>query len=402
MKDYICSINVCDNYIDLSIVKQMKFEDGEIGRYSVHRNDLLVCEGGDAGRSALWNKDYDMCYQNAIHRIRFFSLIEPNFYLLVFKAYKSSGIFKSISKGETIQHLTSTALRQLVYPLPPLSEQKRIVSKIEKLFPLVDKYGEAYSQLNELEKKFPSDLKKSILQYAMEGKLVPQIESEGTAKELYKQIQKEKQQLIKKGEIKKGKPLNPVSKDEIPFDIPQSWMWVRLESLSANIDNAFADGPFGSNLKSIHYTDKKEVRIVQLSNIGEDGWKDKNVKYTTYEHLKTIERSEIKSGDIAIAKMMPAGRAIIIPNTDDKYVLSSDAVKFVCHPILFKPFLLYAINSGVFRKQIVSEVQGITRVRTSISKLKSYILPLPPLSEQKRIVTKIEELFAIIDKRTFE
>lgn len=244
----------------------------------------------------------------------------------------------------------------------------------------------------------PLELKNSILQLAIQGKLVEHRAEEGTAEELFAQIQQEKQRLIAEKKIKKEKPLPEITEEEKPFDIPESWKWCRLNDLSDACEVPFADGPFGSNLKSEHYTNKREVRIIQLSNIGEVGWKDSNKKYTTFEHLKTIQRSETSAGDIVIAKMMPAGRAIIVPNIEEKFVLSSDAVKFVPSNFLEKMYLYYAINSSVFRNQVYSEVQGITRVRTSLQKVKKYILPLPPLAEQKRIVAKIEELLPCIDR----
>lgn len=242
------------------------------------------------------------------------------------------------------------------------------------------------------------DLKNSILQLAIQGKLVEQRKEEGTAKELIEQIKAEKEKLIKEGTIKKTKPLPEITEDEKPFDIPESWEWVRISDLADSCDVPFADGPFGSNLKREHYILEPEVRIIQLSNIGEDGWRNENVKYTSLRHAETIKRSKVNVGEIVIAKMMPAGRAIEVPNVDSNYVLSSDAVKFVPHPFLNKRYLLNAINSGMFRSQIYAEVQGITRVRTSLTKLKTYLIPLPPLAEQKRIVEKIEELLPYVEK----
>lgn len=238
-------------------------------------------------------------------------------------------------------------------------------------------------------------LKNAILQEAIEGRLVPQDPNDEPASILLERIRAEKERLVKEGKLKK-KDLEekPISEDEIPFEIPESWEWVRMSQIS--LDSA--DGPFGSNLKRDHYTTNKEVRIIQLSNIGEEGWRDENVKYTTFEHLKNISRSEAFANDIIIAKMMPAGRAIICPSNDQKYVLSSDAVRFDFSDYLFRKYLYYAINSNVFKDQVYGEVQGITRVRTSLSKLRTYLLPLPPLAEQKRIVEKIEQLLKEIDK----
>jgi hypothetical protein len=142
---------------------------------------------------------------------------------------------------------------------------------------------------------------------------------------------------------------------------------------------------------------KKEVRIIQLSNIGERGWRNDNVKYTTFDHAKSIQRSIVKPGDIVIAKMMPAGRAIICPSEDPQYILSSDCVRLEHSAFIDKEYLLDAINSEMFRKQVYSNVQGVTRVRTSLSKLRTYLIPLPPIKEQQRIANKIKDYYSLLD-----
>ena len=184
--------------------------------------------------------------------------------------------------------------------------------------------------------------------------------------------------------------------DEVPFEIPDSWEWVRLSSLGANINDAFADGPFGSNLKKEHYTERKEVRLIQLSNIGEEGWRNENTKYTTYSHAETLSRSMVKPGAIVIAKMMPAGRAIIVPDYEKDYILSSDAVKFVPNNYLNVDYLVMAINSPAFRNQVVSEAHGVTRIRTSLGKLQTYLLPVPPVNEQRRIVDQYKMIQPLV------
>lgn len=203
---------------------------------------------------------------------------------------------------------------------------------------------------------------------------------------------KEKKKESLSLEEKLERALVPV--DEQPYEVPENWCWVKFDSLSVDM----ADGPFGSNLKTEHYTDDKEVRIIQLSNIGEEGWREDNTKYTTFEHVKTISRSVVKPGNIVIAKMMPAGRAIICPDMEKMYVLSSDAVKMVPHKQLNVKYLVYCINSTMFRNQVQENTQGITRARTSIKKLKEYAFPLPPLEEQQRIVEQIESLLVKLDE----
>ena len=138
------------------------------------------------------------------------------------------GDTKNAIKGIT---LNSTSICNLLIPLPPLSEQKRIVAKIEELLPLVERYGEACTKLEEFNRKFPDDMKKSILQKAIQGKLVEQRPEEGTGEKLYQQIQAEKQKLIKEGKLKKEKPLPEITEGEIPFEIPENWKWVHLSDL---------------------------------------------------------------------------------------------------------------------------------------------------------------------------
>ena len=193
-------------------------------------------------------------------------------------------------------------------------------------------------------------------------------------------------------EEKLAQALVPV--EEQPYKIPENWCWVKFEALSEDM----ADGPFGSNLKTEHYTTNREVRIIQLSNVSENGWRDENKKYTTFEHAQTISRSIVKPGNIIITKMMPAGQAMICPNDEKEYILSSDNVKMVPHKTLNTKYLVYGINSYVFNNQVRENTQGITRARTSIKKLKSYSFPLAPLGEQQRIVDRIESIYAKLDE----
>ncbi len=222
-------------------------------------------------------------------------------------------------------------------------------------------------------------LRQKILDLAIRGKLVPQDPNDEPAIELFKRI---------------NPKFEPCINELDDIQLPDSWCWTTLESVSTDS----ADGPFGSNLKKEHYTSNKEVRIIQLSNIGEEGWREENTKYTTFEHLKDISRSEVLPNDIVIAKMMPAGRAILCPNNEQKYVLSSDAVKFHIVDNVDCRYIRYAINSDMFRKQVYENVQGVTRVRTSLQKLRKYCLPIPPYQEQLCISNEIKRWFTLIDE----
>ena len=256
-------------------------------------------------------------------------------------------------------------------------------------------------------------LRQKVLDLAIHGKLVPQNPNDESATVLLEKNRAEKAEKIKKGELKADKKDSFIFvgsdkrhyeqfadgtvkdiEDEIPFEVPEGWAWCRLKQLSLDM----ADGPFGSNLKAEHYTKNKEARIIQLSNIGEYGWREENTKYTTLEHAKNnISRSIVEPGNVVIAKMMPAGRAIICPNNEKMYVLSSDAVKLVPTSLINSNYLLNSINSPFFRASVTDNVQGTTRLRTSISKLRECFFPLPPLKEQILIVNAIEDAISHID-----
>ncbi len=181
----------------------------------------------------------------------------------------------------------------------------------------------------------------------------------------------------------------------IQFEIvPSGWSIEPIGELSIEM----ADGPFGSNLKKVHYTEKNEVRIIQLSNIGANGWNDENKKYTTFEHARTISRSIVLPNNVVIAKMMPAGQSIICPNKEKGYILSSDAVRITFDENKVLPiFFVYSTKTRFFKRQMSDEIQGSTRARTSITKLKLNRIVLPPVPEQTAIATTLSDIDTLIE-----
>ena len=160
---------------------------------------MLICEGGEVGRSAIWDSEEPMYYQNALHRVRFYCDNNPFYFIKVFEVYKALKILDEYSKGVTIKHLVQTALNFLYLPLPPLAEQARIVAEIEKYEPLIAEYDKLEQQATKLDDEIYDNLKKSILQYAIQGKLVPQDPNDEPASVLLERIRAEKKaQLGKK------------------------------------------------------------------------------------------------------------------------------------------------------------------------------------------------------------
>jgi len=244
------------------------------------------------------------------------------------------------AQGGAQPNISQEKIKKVLFPCIPLAEQRSIVTRLDAAFSHIDALkANAEKQLNEARKLFQAELTECM------------IPKEG---------------------------------------------WE--EKMLGEITVSMADGPFGSNLKKEHYTTNKEVRIIQLSNIGEEGWREENTKYTTFEHLKTIQRSEVKPGDVVIAKMMPAGRAILCPDNEPNYVLSSDAVRATLKEGLDKRFVCLAINSSYFRKQVYANVSGSGRVRTSLTKLRNCKLYIPSLPDQQLIVFHLDSLSSNIRK----
>ena len=170
--------------------------------------------------------------------------------------------------GAVVKNLNSDKVANSVFPLPPLAEQKRIVAKIEELLPYIDRYEQAWSKLEQFNSRFPGDMKKSLLQYAIQGKLVEQRPEEGTAEELFAQIQQEKQRLIAEKKIKKEKPLPEITEDEKPFDIPESWKWVRLGDITSKLTDGSHNPPpnTGSGYPVISAKNVKDG-LITFSNV---------------------------------------------------------------------------------------------------------------------------------------
>ena len=210
-----------------------------------------------------------------------------------------------------------------ILPVPPLAEQKRIVAKIEELLPYIEKYDKAYSNLTVFNKKFPEDMQKSILQYAMQGKLVEQRAEEGTGEELYCQIQAEKEKLIKDGKIKKEKRLPEILENEIPFEIPKSWKWVKLNSIVTIITDGDHQPPPQVDTG---------IPFLVISNISQGNLSFINTRNVSQEYYDNLQEArKPQSGDILFTVTGSYGIVILV-KTDKKFCVQRHIaiIKTIC------------------------------------------------------------------------
>ena len=295
------------------------------------------------------------------------------------------GETKNAIKGKT---LNSASINNLLFPLPPLAEQKRIVEKLEKLMPLVERYDEIWQRLEDLDKRFPETLKKSLLQEAIKGRLVEQKAEEGAGEELYKLIQKEKKKLIKIGTLKKQKALPEIKEDEIPFEIPKTWKWVRLGEISdySNIKRKIKPNEMDPNIWTL-----------DLEDIEKDTGFIINRKLAFDKKIKG-ERVVFDKGQILFSKLRPYLKKIIV--APDSGICSSELVPFSCFGKINSEFLVYLLKSPFIDRTINLATYGVKMPRVGTETMVNLLLPLPPLAEQKRIVEKLEELMPLCEQLT--
>ena len=381
----------------------MYFTEEELGKCTATKGDLLVCEGGDIGRSAIWNYGYDIRIQNHIHKLRPYIPLCTRFFYYVMYLYK--GISYIGGKGIGIQGLSSGALHNILIPTPSINEQERIVSQIEAIMPIAAKYEKSQEELNQLNDSIHNRFRKSILQEAIQGKLVPQIPEEGTAQELLEQIRQEKQKLVKEGKLKKSaltdsiiykgddnKYFEKIGKqeiditDEIPFEIPTSWSWTRIHNILQVNPKNMAD-------------DQTKSAFIPMEKI--------QASYGSIYTFDVVKWGEIKKsfthfadGDIAFAKITPCfqnRKSVIFSGLPNGIGAGTTELK-VLRPIgeiIYRWYLLYFLKTPYFIDEAIFKGTA-NQQRIITGYLENMLFPLPPLQEQDRIVTAINAVASIM------
>ena len=395
---YITTSNLYWNRFELDSLREMYFSESEIEKCTATKGDLLVCEGGDIGRAAIWEYDTNIRIQNHIHRLRSYSEICTEYYYYVFFLYKHAGWIGG--KGISIQGLSANALHALLFPLPPLTEQYRIADKIKEFEPFLDKYAQAEKRLNNLNNQFPDLLKKSILQEAVQGKLVPQDPADEPASVLLKRIRSEKEQLIKAGKIKRDKHESVIFRrdnshyekldgidrcidDEIPFEIPDSWVWERWGNISQSIQ-------YGYNAPA---KDCGRIKMVRISDI-----QDNSVLWETVPYCD-IKENEISTyllqpNDILFARTGgTVGKSYLVQEVPEEAIYAGYLIRTRYSQWVYPQYLKFFMESELYWSQLRNGTIATAQPNCNGRTLGKMLLPIPPLSEQYRIVEKVNVLF---------
>lgn len=370
---YITTSNVYWGEFDLSNVKEMFFTNNELEKCTVTKGDLLVCEGGDVGRSAIWNYEYPICIQNHLHRLRSWLPVctEYFFYSLMYNKFKN--LIKG--KGIGLMSLSSNDLHNIPINLPPVNEQKRIVAEINRWFDLFKSIENNTDNLNTLIKT----TKSKVLDLAIHGKLVPQDPTDEPATELLKRINPNAEITSDNGHYQKNKQ----------FEIPSTWVLCKLGAV-----NEIARGGSPRPIKDYLTYDANGINWIKIGDTTKDGKYINSVK----EKIRPegVKKSRlVHKGDFLLTNSMSYGRPYIL-NVDgcihDGWLVISPIGKAYT-----SDFLYYLLSSSFAYEQFTNVASGGVVTNLNSDKVADTIFPLPPYTEQERIVAKIEEIFAQLD-----
>ena len=380
--------DMSNGFLSLENTKYISEEEHKelYARCNPEKGDLILSKVGTTGVPAIVDTTEPFSLFVSVALLKFDCKcidVEFLYYMLMSPLVQAQATENTRGVGNKNWVLDAIASTMVV--LPPLVEQKRIVAKIEELLPLVDRYAASYEKLEQFNAKFPEDMKKSILQYAIQGKLVDQRSEEGTGEELYRQIQEEKKRLIKEGTIKKEKPLAEIAEDEIPFDIPESWKWVRLSTIgitqTGNTPSKSQPEYIGIDIPFITPGDILNGQICYsnqaLSLLG-----------------KEVARVCCAGSIMQVCIGGSIGKAAITY----REVAFNQQINVVSPIACLSEYLFAVMQSAYFTTSMKERAGGTATPIINRGLWDSLLIPLPPLAEQRRIVAKLEEILPLCER----
>ena len=381
--------DMSNGFLSLENTKFISEEEHKelFARCNPEKGDLILSKVGTTGVPAIVDTTEPFSLFVSVALLKFDCEcidVEFLYYMLMSPLVQAQATENTRGVGNKNWVLDAIASTMVV--LPPLSEQKRIVKKIKELLPYVDRYAASYEKLEQLNAKFPEDMKKSILQYAIQGKLVEQRPEEGTGEELYRQIQAEKQRLIAEKKIKKEKPLAEISEDEIPFDIPESWKWVKVGNVGS-----WSSGATPSRTNPAYYGGT--IPWLKTGDLN-DGFIKEIPEFITD---LALEKTSVRLNPVGSVLMAMYGATIGKLGILDISATTNQAC-CACIPYegIHNKYLFYYLMS--MRRSYIGMAEGGAQPNISKEKIVNSLIPIPPLAEQKRIVAKIEELLPLCER----
>ena len=357
----------------------------ELSSYVLTEGDLVIARRGDLSKCAIVGKEENAWLAGTGAFFLRPEKIDLAFFVKFYTSPYTQSFLTSDSVGSTMDNLNQSLLGDLLTPLPPLAEQKRIVAKLEQVLPLAEEYGAAQEQLDKLNKELPEALKKSILQEAIQGKLVPQNPKDEPASALLAKIRKEKEVLVKQGKLKKKDlEISPINEEEIPFEIPDTWTWCRMGDIGS-----WGAGATPSKGNPAFYKNGEIPWLVtgELNNSVVAETKTKISKVA----LEKCSLRLCKPGDVLIAMYGATIGKLAIAGIE----LTTNQACCACTPHYeYNKYLFYFLMAS--KPDLIKRGEGGAQPNISKEKLINYLMPLPPLAEQKRIVAKLEQLFKVL------
>ena len=333
-----------------------------------------------------------------------FGKLVPEYIVAFLKSPYVDAVINSVTYGVKMPRVGTETMTELLVPIPPLSEQKRIVEKLSEVTPLTDSYAEAYVRVAELNHEFPELLKKSILQEAVQGKLVPQDPTDEPASVLLEHIRAEKEQLIKEGKIKRDKHESVIFRrdnshyekrgteevcidDELPFEIPNTWLWCRLSFVLLQAST----GPFGSMLHKNDYTDIG-IPIVNPANIIDGKISPHKIKQVSESTAARLTSYKLQNGDVIIGRRGEMGRSAVVAEVQTGWLCGTGCFYVTPLSILIPEYLVFLLSSPYAKLALTKNSVGTTMNNLNHNILGNLLIPIPPKQEQIRIMAQYTDI----------
>ena len=394
LRPYLRNINVRWGAFDLSDTLEMRFEDNELERYSIKFGDLVICEGGEPGRCAVWQSEEVVFYQKALHRVRAIQVL-PEYLYYVIRHFIVSNQYERYYTGTTIKHLTGQSLRILPIPLPPLSEQKLIVEHLQHIIIEIDKVETGKAEVLSL----VSFAKEKILDLAIRGQLVPQDPADEPASVLLERIREEKEELIRQGKIKHDK------KESVIFRGEDNSYYLRTGELVESLEDwAFEDLPDSWSVCCLgDLCDYGNCTNVDTADIDDAAWmldledieKDSGVvlqKVRKAERNAASTKHRFHKGQVLYSKLRPYLNKVVLADEDG--YCTSEILPFEFERNILPQYARYYLMSPAFLRYANKCSYGVKMPRLGTADGKKAIISIPPFEEQKRIVLAIELAFS--------